>query len=175
MLTREWLRLTKNAFQDGCLINEYVTIRESGPMLTNNLTKVPKNKLDRLTLFHLLQSRVIQCKLNMNFLISFNYLLIVMNPETYNNWCDSIAMEPFSAKVMMQEVFSKSYHFCECRGRGVFVAINQVNHCLNCCRRLCTLDAHNFQQDFEMALVSWLAAIWKGKNIFAAKTYNSYN
>lgn len=62
LLTREWLRLTKNAFSDGVLLNEYVTIRQSGPMLTNNLCKVPKNKLDRLTLFQLLQTRVIQCE-----------------------------------------------------------------------------------------------------------------
>ena len=70
LLTREWLRLTQNAYRDGVLMNEYVTIRNSGPMLTNNLTKVPKNKLDRLTLVHLLQSRVIQCKFKMNSLIS---------------------------------------------------------------------------------------------------------
>ena len=96
-----------------------------------------------------------------------------MNPETYREWCDAIAMEPFSAKVMMQEVFANSYTFCECRGRGQFVSINQINHCLICCRRLCTLDAHHNLEDFEMALVVWFNAIWKGKNILVVKSYNS--
>lgn len=88
-----------------------------------------------------------------------------MNQETLEDWCDSIATEPFTAKVMMQEVFSNAYTFCGCRGRGTFVSINKVNHCLICCRRLCTLDGHNFLEDFEMAMVAWFGAIWKGKNI----------
>lgn len=72
LLTREWLRLSPNAFSDGCLMNEYISLREGGPTLTNDLTKIPKNKLDRLTLFQLLKSRIIRCEYNI-YCKNFNH------------------------------------------------------------------------------------------------------
>ena len=170
LLTQEWLKLSSNAFFDGCLMNPYVTLREGGPQLTNNLTKIPQNRLDRLTLFQLLKSRIVQCKLYYIFQNlkstkgnkqSVTYFS-VMNPETYQEWCDVVAREPFNAKVLMLEMFSRAYPFCECRGNGPLVSVTKISNCLICCRRLCTLDAHRHVDRFEFALLAFFAILWEG-------------
>ena len=88
-----------------------------------------------------------------------------MNPETFREWCDVAAQEPFSAKIMMQEMFSRAYNFCDCRGNGSLVSSTKMNNCLICCKRVSILDAHLNLDKFELALCAWIATIWKGKNV----------
>ena len=91
-------------------------------------------------------------------------VLLVMNPETYEQWCDTVAQEPYSAKVLMREMFSHAYRFCDCRGNGSLVSATKLNNCLICCKRVCILDAHLNLDKFELALCAWIASAWKGKN-----------
>ena len=62
LLENSWLRLTENALNDGQLFSPYVSIRGGGPMLTNNLTMVPKERVKKLTLRNLMSSRIMTCK-----------------------------------------------------------------------------------------------------------------
>ena len=62
LLEKSWLRLTENAMHDGQWINERVVIRNGHPMLTNNLSKVPEQEMEKLSFKELLESRIIQCK-----------------------------------------------------------------------------------------------------------------
>ena len=62
LLDTRWLRLTENAFNDGQLFSPFVSIRGGGPMLTNNLTKVPTKVKKRLTLKAIMSSRIMTCK-----------------------------------------------------------------------------------------------------------------
>lgn len=86
-----------------------------------------------------------------------------MNPETYQEWCDTVAQEPFSAKILIQEMFSRAYPFCECRGNGLLVSVTKVNNCLTCCKRVCILDAHLHVERFDFSLIAFFATVWKGK------------
>ena len=86
-----------------------------------------------------------------------------MNPETYQEWCDTVAQKPFSAKVMLQEMFSRAYPFCECRGNGLLVVATKLNECLTCCKRVCILDAHMNLERFEYALLAFFVNLYEGE------------
>ena len=62
LLEKQFLRLSKNAYEDGVWINEYVSVRNGAPLLTNNLTMPPKTKMEAMTVMQIMRSRIIQCK-----------------------------------------------------------------------------------------------------------------
>ena len=62
LLERTWLRLTENAMNDGQPINSRVVVRQGHPMLTNNLSKIPTESLEKMSFKELLESRIMQCK-----------------------------------------------------------------------------------------------------------------
>ena len=62
LLERRWLKLTTNAFADGQWLNEYVSVRDGSPYLTNNLQIVPTGKVEKVSFEQLIRSRIVQCK-----------------------------------------------------------------------------------------------------------------
>ena len=99
-----------------------------------------------------------------DFFIKNNFL--VMLTSDMDEWMDKISEEPFAAKLYLRELFSNFYIGCNCRVEGILAVPGKVNHCLICYRHLSSLDAHAHLDQFDLALISWLALVWKGKEIF---------
>ena len=65
-LDKDFLRLSVDTLDDGCLINETVEIEGNGPILSNNLETVPRYCGLKMDLKQLMQSRMFKC---MNLLL----------------------------------------------------------------------------------------------------------
>ena len=86
-----------------------------------------------------------------------------MTADDMDEWMDKICLESFAAKVFLRELFSKFYPNCNCRVNGKLVVPGRVNTCTTCYRHVASLDAHVHRDDFDLAIVSWLSLIWRGK------------
>ena len=62
LLDRNWLRLTPNALADGQWYNEYISVRDGSPYLTNNLQKPPVGKVEKKAFSKIVFSRIVQCE-----------------------------------------------------------------------------------------------------------------
>ena len=61
-LDKQFLRLTEESVEDGCLMNETVLIQNDGPMLDNDLENIPPRFGRQMDLQQLLQSRIWKCE-----------------------------------------------------------------------------------------------------------------
>ena len=64
-LDKQFLRLSEDTIDDGCLMNETVLISNDGPELENNLESVPPRFERQLNFQQLLQSRIWKCKFSL--------------------------------------------------------------------------------------------------------------
>ena len=82
--------------------------------------------------------------------------------DDMEQWMDKISLEAFGSKVFLRELFTNHYPNCDCRVSGKLAIHGKVNQCLTCYRHVSSIDAHLFYENFDLALICWLALIWKG-------------
>ena len=95
--------------------------------------------------------------------MSDNVFNLVMLTSDMNEWMEKLSTEPFASKVFFQELFTNYYPNCNCRVNGKLAVSGTVNTCVTCFRHVSSLDAHQFLENFEFALISWISTVWKGE------------
>ena len=85
-----------------------------------------------------------------------------MNEDNFKQWIHLISTRPNTSSIFLQRIFDSEVDKCSCiQDEKIFINGN-INNCIKCTDKICTLDTHKFLGTASTAIIGWLSLLLEG-------------